>query len=151
MQRLKKIQGRRKPSFSSSLCFPHHTTTDQLTTTLKTSTRASPLLLSAWLRGCASPPRHLKSDSLLGGAGRNIQPLGAAPRGGRGPSLASLAALGCSLTPVRYPIAIKTSHSVIQALPTRYPTINKTKSTTEGRPTLAETCMRNSKSGSRPH
>ena len=53
------------------------------------------------LRGCASHPRQPKSDSLFGGAGRNNRPLTKAPLGGRGPSLASLVALGCSLALVR--------------------------------------------------
>ena len=56
------------------------------------------------LRGCTSHRRYPKNDSLFGGAGRNSRPLTAAPRGGRGPSLASLVALWCSLTLVRYSI-----------------------------------------------
>ena len=53
------------------------------------------------LRGCASRPIRLKSDSLFGNAGRNDRPLAAAPRGGRWPSLASLVVLGFSLPLVR--------------------------------------------------
>ena len=61
-------------------------------------------------RACARHPRRPKRDSIYGGAGRNNRPLTAAPWGGRGPSLASLVALGvgCSLTLVRNKFFSKT-------------------------------------------
>ena len=107
--------------FFISLCLANHASTDQVTTSLSCSTAVSPSLLLAWgfgaapvaaacvgLRGCASHPRHHKSDSLFGGAGRNYRLLTAAPRGGRGPLLASsLVDLWCSLTLVRYSISKK--------------------------------------------
>ena len=49
-------------------------------------------LANRTLRGCASHPRHPKSDILSGCACRNNRSLPASPRGGRGPSLASLVA-----------------------------------------------------------
>ena len=64
-------------------------------------------------RGCASHPGHPKIGSHLGGAGRNSRPLTTAPRGGRGPSLASLVALGRSLTLAHYSILRKLRYSSI--------------------------------------
>ena len=78
------------------------TGTDQVTTSLRSSIAVPPSLLPAWGFGAASShPRRPKSDSLFGGAGRSNRPFTAAPRGGRGLSLASLVALGCSLTLTR--------------------------------------------------
>ena len=66
------------------------------------------------LRSCTSHPRHPKSDSLVGGAGRNSQPLASAPRGGCGSSPSSLAALGSLLTLVCDSIfLLKIRHSSI--------------------------------------
>ena len=56
----------------------------------QTFDRCIPVAACVGLRGGASHPRHLKSDSLFYGAGRNNRPLPAAPRGGRGRLLASV-------------------------------------------------------------
>ena len=91
---------------------PNRTSTDQVTISLTSSIDVSPSLLPAWGFGAApSHPRNLKSDSPSIVAGSNRQPLATAPPGGRGPSFASLFALACSLTLVRYSIA-STSYAI---------------------------------------
>ena len=67
---------RRRPSqtqFFSPLGLPNHTSTDQVTTSLKSSIAVSPSLLRVGLRCCATHPRYLKSDSLLAGGGKIIR------------------------------------------------------------------------------
>ena len=102
----KKITRPSQTQFFIHLCLVNHTSTDQVTTWLRKSIAVSLSLLPAacvGLRGCATHLRNpksecAKSESLFVGAGRNHQPLPAAPRGGRDPSLAWLVALWCSLT-----------------------------------------------------
>ena len=102
------LQGSRKPSFSS--LFSSQTTREPHEHRpghdfAQKFDRCIPIAAACvGLRGCASHPRHPQSDSLFGGAGRNNRPLTVAPRGGRGPSLASSVALWCSLALVRYSI-----------------------------------------------
>ena len=85
--------------FFIPLCLPNHTSTDQVTTSLRSSIAVSGSLLAAWGFGAApAHPRHPKSDSLLSDAGKTSLPLAAALRGGSAPSLASLVANGCFLT-----------------------------------------------------
>ena len=79
------------------LCLPNRTSTDQVTSSLRSSIAVSPSLLPAWgLR--AAHPRDPKSDSLLSRAGKTSLPLAAALREGRAPSLASVVANRCFLT-----------------------------------------------------
>ena len=81
--------------FCIPLCFPNHTSTYQVTTSLRTSITASPPLLPAWGFGAAlAHPRYPKSDSLRAGAGKNNLPVATALRGRRLPSLPSLVANG---------------------------------------------------------
>ena len=85
--------------FFIPLCLPNHTSTDQVTTSLRSSIAVSASLLAAWGFGAApAHPRDPKSDSLLSDAGKTSLPLAAALRGGSAPSLASLVANGCFLT-----------------------------------------------------
>ena len=93
---------KKRPSqkqFFIPLCLPNHTSTDQVTTSLRSSIAVSSSLLAAW--GFRAAPAHTcdpKSDSFVSGAGKTSLPLAAALRGGRAPSLASLVANGCCLT-----------------------------------------------------
>jgi hypothetical protein len=101
-------QKKSRPSqtqFFISLCLPNHTSTDQVTTSLRSLIAVSRSLLAAWGFGAAPAyPRDPKSDGLLSGAGKTSLPLAAVLRGGRAPSLASLVANGCFLTSLRYSI-----------------------------------------------
>ena len=77
--------------FFIPLCLPNHTSTDQVTTSLRSSIAVSASLLAAWGFGAApAHPRHPKSDSLLSDAGKTSLPLAAALRGGSAASLPSL-------------------------------------------------------------
>ena len=75
-------QKKSRPShtqFSIPLCLPNHTSTDQVTTSLRSSMAVSASLLAAWVFGAApAHPRHPKSDSLLSDAGKTSLPLAAA-------------------------------------------------------------------------
>ena len=85
--------------FFNPLRLPSHTSTDQVTTSPRSSIAVSVSLLAAWGFGAApAHPRHPKSDSLLSDAGKTSLPLAAALRGGSALSLASLVANGCLLT-----------------------------------------------------
>ena len=85
--------------FFIPVCLPNHTSTDQATTSLRSSIAVSVSLLAAWGFGAEpSHPRHPKSDSLLPDAGKTSLPLAVALRGGRAPTLASLVANRCFLT-----------------------------------------------------
>ena len=54
--------------FFSLLCLPNHTSTNQVTTSLRRSVAVSPSLLPAWGFGAApAHPRYPRSDSLLAG------------------------------------------------------------------------------------
>ena len=82
---------------------PNHTRTDQVTTSPRSSIAVSPSLLAAW--GFAAAPVHprdAKRNSLVSDAGKTSLLLGAAIRGGRVPSLASLVANGCFLTSLAF-------------------------------------------------
>ena len=81
------------------LCLSNHTSTGQVTTSLRSLIAISASLLPAWGFGAApAHPRHPESDSLLSNAGKTSLSLAAALRGGSAPSLASLVANGCFLT-----------------------------------------------------
>ena len=85
--------------FSIPLCLPNHTSTNQVTTSLRSAIAISPSLLPAWGSGAAlAHPRDPISDSLLDVAGKTTLPLAAAMQGERAPSLASFIANGCFLT-----------------------------------------------------
>ena len=85
--------------FFIPLCLPNHTSTDEVTASLRSSIAVSRSLLAAWGFGAApAHPRHSKSDSLLSDAGKTSFPLAAALRGGSAPSLVSLVANGCFFT-----------------------------------------------------
>ena len=110
----KSLEGRRKPSFLS--LFTSRTTRASTRSRLRSEVRMlyprhCCLRGASWLR--QPPKRRPESDSLFGGAGRYNRPLTATPRGGRGPSLASLVALGYSLTLVRHSIYFIISYSSI--------------------------------------
>ena len=98
-------QKKSRPSqtqFFIPLCLPNDTSTDQVTTSLRSSIAVSPSLLTAW--GFEAAPVHRrdpKSYSLSAGAGKNNLLVAATLRVGRVPSLASLAANGCFFTFVR--------------------------------------------------
>ena len=95
----KKKQGRRKPSFFITLRLPKHTSTDQVTTSLRSSIAGSSSMLAVWgFESAPAHPRDPKCDSLLSGAGKTSLPLAAALREGSAPPLASLVANGCFLT-----------------------------------------------------
>ena len=108
-------QKKSRPSqtqFFIPLCLPNHTSTNRVTTSLRSSIAVSPSLLPARGFGAApAHPRDPKSDSLLAGAGKNNLPVAAALRGGRLPSLASLVANGCFLTFARYS-NFRTQHAI---------------------------------------
>ena len=85
--------------FFIALFLPKHTSTDQVTTSLRSSIASFASLLAAWGFGAApANPRDPKSDSLPHDAGKTSLPLVSALRGGSAPSLASLVANGCFLT-----------------------------------------------------
>ena len=90
--------------FFIPLCFPNHTSNNQVTTSLRSSIAVSPSLLTAWGVGAAASalPRDPKRDSLLAGAGKKKLPVAAALQGRRLPSLASLAANGSCSACMRY-------------------------------------------------
>ena len=76
--------------FFIPVCLPNHTSTDQATTSLRSSIAVSASLLAAWRFGAAPDhPRDPKSDSLLSNAGKTSLPLATALRGGRASPLAS--------------------------------------------------------------
>ena len=86
-------QKKSRPSqnqFLIPLCLPNQTSTDQVTTSLRSSIAVSASLLAAWRFGAAPDhPRDPKSDSLLSNAGKTSLPLATALRGGRASPLAS--------------------------------------------------------------
>ena len=82
--------------FFIPLCLPNHTSTNQGTTSLRSSIAVPPSLLPVWGFGAApAHRRYLKSDSLLAGASKTNLQRSAALRGGRALSLASLVANAC--------------------------------------------------------
>ena len=96
------LQQKSRPSHTQlfiPLCLPNHTSTDQVTTSLRNSIAVPASLLTAWGFGAApAHPSDPKGDSLLSDAGKTSLPLAAALRRGSAPSLASLVANGCFLT-----------------------------------------------------
>ena len=93
------LQRKTRPSQTQvfiSLCLPNHTTTDLVTTSLRSLIAVSASLLAAWGFGTApAHPRHPEGDSLVSNVGKTGLPLAATLRGESAPLLASFVANEC--------------------------------------------------------
>ena len=106
-----KITRPSQTQFFIPLCLANHRSTDQVVQKFDRCILVAAACVG--LGGYASHPRRPKSDSLFGGVGRNNRPPTAAHKGGRGPSLVSLVALGCILALVGYSFFFQLRYSSI--------------------------------------
>ena len=89
----KKISRLSQTQFFIPLCLPNHTSTDQVTTSLRSLIAVSASLLAAWGFGAApAHPRHSVNDTLLSDAGKTSL---AAGRGAPGRKRSVARLVGC--------------------------------------------------------